>query len=76
VSQSCPERLLLDALVGDPTLLLRSDEIEASWRYADEIRNAWQTTGQPPLLEYPAGTRGPSEADELFYGCEGGWLRG
>jgi glucose-6-phosphate 1-dehydrogenase len=70
------ERLLLDALAGDPTLFLRSDESEASWRYTDEIRNAWQTTGQPPLLEYPAGTWGPSEANELFYGCEGGWSRG
>jgi len=70
------ERLLLDAIIGDPTLFLRSDEIEASWRYADEILNAWAATGEPRLLEYPAGSWGPSEADELFYGCEGGWSRG
>jgi len=70
------ERLLLDALSGDPTLFLRSDEIEASWRYADDVRNAWLSTGQPPLLEYAAGTWGPSEADNLFFGCEGGWSRG
>jgi glucose-6-phosphate 1-dehydrogenase len=70
------ERLLLDAICGDPTLFLRSDEIEASWRYADEILNAWSTRGEPRLLEYPAGSWGPSEADDLFYGCEGGWSRG
>jgi glucose-6-phosphate 1-dehydrogenase len=66
------ERLLLDALKGDPTLFLRSDEIEASWRYADEVRSAWEQH-QVPLREYPAGTWGPPEASALFYGCEGGW---
>ena len=69
------ERLLLDALLGDPTLFLRSDEIEASWRFADEIRAGWNRENMP-LLEYPAGSWGPPEADELFYGCEGAWSRG
>ena len=66
------ERLLLDALRGDPTLFLRSDEIEASWRYADEVRSAWDGE-RVPLREYEAGSWGPPEAGELFYGCEGGW---
>jgi len=66
------ERLLLDALSGDATLFLRSDEIEASWRYADEVRAAWEI-GDAPLYEYPAGAWGPPQADELFEGCEGGW---
>ncbi len=68
------ERLLLDALLGDPTLFLRSDEIEASWRYADEMRSAWDRE-HVPVREYEAGTWGPPEADDLFYGCEGGWSR-
>jgi len=70
------ERLLLDALLGDQTLFLRADEIEASWRYADEVRNGWRSGGAPPLLEYPAGSWGPREAVGLFQGCEGGWSRG
>jgi glucose-6-phosphate 1-dehydrogenase len=68
------ERLLLDALQGVPTLFLRADEIEASWRYADELRRAWEEH-DVPLREYAAGTWGPPEADELFHGCEGGWTR-
>lgn len=68
------ERLLLDAMLGDPTLFLRSDEIEASWHYADEVRSAWSEE-DVPLREYEAGTWGPPEAAELFYGCEGGWSR-
>ena len=70
------ERLLLDALEGDPTLFLRSDEVEASWRFADTILQSWSEPGAPPNLEYPAGSWGPPEAQGLFHGCEGGWSRG
>ena len=69
------ERLLLDALLGDSTLFLRGDEIEASWRFADDIFAAWSKS-DAPLLEYPAGSWGPTESDALFHGCEGGWTRG
>ena len=70
------ERLLLDALLGDQTLFLRADEIETSWRYADEVRAGWTGPAAPPLLEYPAGSWGPGQANALFHGCEGGWTRG
>ncbi len=72
------ERLLLDAMLGDATLFLRADEIEASWAFADAIRNAWseEDARGTPVPEYAAGSWGPSESDELFYGCEGGWSRG
>jgi glucose-6-phosphate 1-dehydrogenase len=63
------ERLLLDAMTGDPTLFLRNDEVEAAWRAVDALQAS-------PLLDYPAGTWGPPEADQLFHGCEGTWSRG
>ncbi len=66
-------RLIEDALKGDPTLFLHAGEIEASWQFADAVRAGWLTDGAPPLLEYPAGSWGPKEANDLFYGCEGGW---
>ncbi|MEM6789262.1 MAG: glucose-6-phosphate dehydrogenase [Myxococcota bacterium] len=69
------ERLLLDAMLGDPSLFLRSDEIEASWRFADEVLEQWRAQSVP-LVTYPAGSWGPREADTLFEGCEGGWSRG
>jgi glucose-6-phosphate 1-dehydrogenase len=76
-SQTAPayERLLQDALLGDATLFIHADEIEASWRFADAIRLGWREA-RTPIREYPAGGWGPSEADELFHGCEGGWTRG
>ncbi|HEY0880267.1 MAG TPA: glucose-6-phosphate dehydrogenase [Archangium sp.] len=74
-SPAAYERLLLDALLGDATLFLRGDEIEASWRFADALHAGWAENATP-LREYEAGTWGPPEADELFHGCEGGWTRG
>jgi glucose-6-phosphate 1-dehydrogenase len=63
------ERLLLDAMHGDPTLFLRNDEVEAAWSAVDSIPAG-------PLLDYPAGTWGPREAEGLFHGCEGTWSHG
>ncbi len=70
------ERLLFDALVGDNTLFLRSDEVEASWRFADEVSSQWGPDSKVPMQTYPAGSWGPELADGLFHGCEGGWTKG
>lgn len=59
------ERLLLDALVGDPTLFIRTDEVEESWRIVEPILRAW-SEHEAPLHGYPAGTWGPKAADELL----------
>ena len=74
-SPAAYERLLLDALLGDATLFLRGDEVEASWHFADALHEAWKD-GSTPLREYEAGTWGPEESHDLFHGCEGGWTRG
>jgi glucose-6-phosphate 1-dehydrogenase len=59
------ERLLLDAMVGDPTLFIRGDEVDQSWQIVEPILEAWADPGTP-LARYAAGTWGPSEADELI----------
>ena len=59
------ERLLLDALVGDPTLFIRTDEVQQSWRIVEPILEAWGAH-EAPLHEYESGTWGPSAADELL----------
>jgi glucose-6-phosphate 1-dehydrogenase len=69
------ERLLQDALLGDATLFIHADEIEASWRFADTLRRGW-SEANVPMREYASGTWGPPPSDELFHGCEGGWSRG
>ncbi|HET6874070.1 MAG TPA: glucose-6-phosphate dehydrogenase, partial [Acidimicrobiales bacterium] len=59
------ERLLLDAMVGDPTLFIRSDEVDQAWRIVDPILDAWQGRSVP-LAGYAAGTWGPRPADQLI----------
>lgn len=61
------ERLLLDAMAGDATLFARRDEVENAWKFIDEIEHAWhKSSTPPPMCEYPAGSWGPKEADDLL----------
>jgi glucose-6-phosphate 1-dehydrogenase len=68
------ERLLLDALRGDATLFMRSDELEAAWEFVTPILEAWQAS-PPRFPNYAAGTWGPAEADRLVEDRFGGWRR-
>ncbi|MCU1373848.1 MAG: glucose-6-phosphate 1-dehydrogenase [Actinomycetia bacterium] len=61
------ERLLHDALVGDATLFIRSDEVDAAWQVVQPVLDAWAADRQGPA-PYPAGTWGPKEADLLVEG--------
>ena len=62
------ERLLLDAMSGDPTLFARRDEVEQAWQFVDAIEGAWHSADgkAPELYEYPAGSWGPKEAEDLI----------
>ncbi len=59
------ERLLLDFIEGDQRLFIRSDEIEASWRFVDSITEnpAYKDL---PLYPYKPGSNGPAAADEFM----------
>jgi glucose-6-phosphate 1-dehydrogenase len=59
------ERLILDAMRGDASLFTRNDEVEAQWSIYDPVLEAWHNSSQAPA-QYPAGTDGPEEADELL----------
>jgi glucose-6-phosphate 1-dehydrogenase len=61
------ERLLGDALRGDPTLFARQDSIEAQWRIVDPVLG-----NKTPVQAYAPGTWGPPEADQLV-AADGGW---
>jgi glucose-6-phosphate 1-dehydrogenase len=57
------ERLLLDAIQGDASLFIRSDEIERAWEIMDPILDATASI-QPD--EYAIGSQGPASADKLL----------
>jgi glucose-6-phosphate 1-dehydrogenase len=75
-SPAAYERLLLDAMAGDATLFARRDEVENAWRFIDLIQDAWhRSEGRPPMADYPAGSWGPVEADELLHRDGRHWRR-
>ncbi len=70
------ERLLLDAILGDSTLFIRRDEVEAAWAWIDPLEEAWaRGIDGERLPEYASGTWGPSEADVLLSGDGRAWRR-
>lgn len=52
------ERLILDALNGDATLFMRSDEIEAAWKFITPVIESLRN-GKVEVKKYAAGTLGP-----------------
>ncbi|HET7420096.1 MAG TPA: glucose-6-phosphate dehydrogenase [Candidatus Dormibacteraeota bacterium] len=68
------ERLLLDCMIGDPTLFTRSDEVEVAWSLIDPIEDAWRN-GRPPLETYPSGTWGPPSSSTLLQSEGREWHR-
>jgi glucose-6-phosphate 1-dehydrogenase len=61
------ERLLGDAMAGDPILFARQDGVEAEWAIVDPVLG-----GATPVHEYEAGSWGPQEAAALAAEV-GGW---
>jgi len=63
------ERLIMDAMRGDPTLFTRNDEVEAQWRICDPVLQAWESAGGTRaggLPQYQAGSQGPEVANDLL----------
>jgi glucose-6-phosphate 1-dehydrogenase len=60
------ERLLYDCMVGDATLFQRADMVEAGWRVIEPVLDVWKALPPRSFPNYPAGTWGPKEADELL----------
>lgn len=67
------ERLIYEALRGDPTLFVRRDEGEAAWSWIDEIEAGWRVRGESPAI-YPAGSWGPSGAFALIERHGHSWI--
>ena len=60
------ERVLGDAMAGDPTLFAREDYVEEAWRIVDPV-----LTQGTPVHAYEPGTWGPREVERVT--PAGGW---
>jgi glucose-6-phosphate 1-dehydrogenase len=61
------ERVLSDAIAGDPTLFARQDYVEEAWRIVDPVLKA-----ETPVYPYDIHTWGPSRVDQQV-APPGGW---
>ena len=59
------ERLIGDAMEGDPTLFARQDSVEAAWAIVDPVLES-----RNPRFVYECGSTGPTEARRI---AGGGW---
>ena len=60
------ERLQMDALNGDASLFIRSDEIELAWQIMDPILQGWELPTAPRVARYEPGSWGPAEAEAFM----------
>jgi glucose-6-phosphate 1-dehydrogenase len=60
------ERLLHDCMVGDATLFQRADMVEAGWSVVNPVLDLWKALPPRSFPNYPSGTWGPKDADELL----------
>ncbi len=69
------ERLLLDVMLGDATLFMRRDEVEAAWSFITPILEGWANQPINDFPNYMAGSWGPTTADELLFRDGRRWRR-
>ena len=60
------EALLLDAIEGDASLFMRSDQVELAWKVMMPILKAWEKDPKKMLHKYKAGSWGPTAATTLL----------
>lgn len=60
------ERLLHDCMIGDATLFQRADMVEAGWCVVSPVLDVWKALPPRNFPNYPGGSWGPKEADELM----------
>ncbi len=66
-SSDAYDRLLIDCMLGDQTLFIRSDEVEEAWRVVPPALMAWESSNEQELVpQYEAGTWEPAEAELLI----------
>ncbi|MFV9636261.1 glucose-6-phosphate dehydrogenase [Mycobacterium neumannii] len=67
------ERLILDVLLGEPSLFPVNREVELSWEILDPVLDYWAAHGKPE--SYESGTWGPASADEMLHRMGREWRR-
>ena len=68
------ETLLWDVMVGDATLFMRADQVEAAWKLLMPVLDVWAENPATDFPNYAAGSWGPESADLLLASDGHSWL--
>jgi glucose-6-phosphate 1-dehydrogenase len=60
------ETLLLDIMLGDATLFMRADQVEAAWDLLMPIIEIWESVPPLDFPNYSSGSWGPEDAEALI----------
>lgn len=60
------ETLLLDTMLGDQTLFMRGDQVEAAWDLLMPVLNTWASKPSLSFPNYAADSWGPESAEALI----------
>lgn len=68
------ETLLLDVMLGDATLFMRADQVEAAWDIITPVIDVWENTPPTDFPNYDAGSWGPEQAEALIAKDGNNWI--
>ncbi len=68
------ETLLLDVMLGDATLFMRGDQVEAAWEIIMPILDLWQSSAPQDFPNYTSGSWGPEDAEALIARDGNNWI--
>lgn len=60
------ETLLLDVMMGNATLFMRTDQVEAAWKIIMPILEVWETRAAVSFPNYAPDSWGPEDAEALI----------
>jgi glucose-6-phosphate 1-dehydrogenase len=66
VAPEAYETLLYDIIIGDATLFMRADQVEAAWSILMPIIETWESNTATGFPNYPVSTQGPEDAEALI----------
>lgn len=70
------EKILLDSMLADQTLFATASGFSATWEYITAIIRNWEKSPPPKFPNYPSGSWGPAEADDLIERDGREWIIG
>ena len=73
-SPAAYETLLGDVMLGDATLFMRADQVEAAWKILMPVLDVWAENPASDFPNYAAGSWGPESGDLLVAKDSNSWL--